>query len=56
MAKVVEIKETYIKSPSASGDLYTNKGKYELSSTLSQAQLKELFDAGHTSIVLKVEK
>lgn len=44
----------YIKSPSASGDLWIDK-KYDLTSDLSQEDLKRIYDAGFVNVVYKTE-
>ena len=54
MAKKVENTIKYIKSPTASGDLYINDKKYSLGSELTQKELQELYELGYTHLVVKV--
>ena len=48
-------KTVYNKFPNAKGDLYTEKGKFELDSELSQKDLEYLLSQGYLEIVYKVE-
>ena len=46
----------YILNPSSKGDAYTSKGKFRLDSSLTQDDLKHLYeDAGLIQNVLRVE-
>ena len=54
MAKKVENKINYIKSPTAKGDLWVNHKKYSLESELTQKELQELYELGYTHLVVKV--
>jgi len=54
MAKKKEDTVKYIKSPTASGDLWLNDRKYDLKSDLNQKELQEIYEAGFTNLVVKV--
>ena len=46
----------YILNPSSKGDVYTSKGKFRLDASLTQDDLKHLYeDAGLIQNVLRIE-
>jgi len=46
----------YILNPAAKGDVYTSKGKFKLDESLTQEDLKHLYeDAGLIQSVLRIE-
>lgn len=53
MAKKKESTVKYIKSPTASGDLYVNGKKYSLAGELTQKELSELYELGYKQHVVK---
>lgn len=55
MAKKVEVITKYgIYQNQLGVDLYTKSGKFELSTNLTQKELKTLYDEGFTNIVYKI--